>query len=138
MSGNLPAMTLYKDDGSEVKLSFDSGQRAKSAGASSSSSSSSKRSASPPAPKVLEREYSKETLADAYKIYDSNELLEERLKSEDFYEAAMYCGVLLEKLPKRDTEFFRQLPDRARKLDDYHTSLREEECVSPCRQRPAG
>jgi len=113
-------MSLYKEDGSEVKLNFDSKKsRAKSAPARRRSS-------------ATERQYSKETLSEAYKIFDDNELLEKKLKDKNFHEAALYCGVLTEKLPKRPFEFFKRLPNRVRVLDDYHAKLREEE-YNKCR-----
>ena len=60
-------------------------------------------------------------------VIDSNELLEEKLQDQNFYEAVMYCGVLVDNLPKRDFDFFKRLPNRARVIDDYHAKMREEE-----------
>ena len=128
-------MSLYKEDGSEVKLNFNSGsgsrkkERAKSAGAAESSSRNEQQQQQRRRRPLTatEREYSKETLAEAYKIFDSNELLQEKLRDQNFYEAMLFCGVLEDKLPGRPFEFFKRLPNRVRVLDDYHAKLREEE-----------
>merc|ERR1712224_1179307 len=77
--------------------------------------------------KATEREYSKETLAESYKLYEDNDYLKAKLKEEDFHEACLYCGVLVETLPSRPLAFFSKLPNRVRKLDDFESNLRKEE-----------
>ena len=120
MSDSLPSMSLYKEDGSEVKLSFDSPKKARVQSAPASKHGRVKLVAT-------ERQYSKETLASAYKLFDDNALLEEKLAEPNFHEAMLYCGVLVENLPKRPFEFFTKLPQRVRKLNDFHAKLRMEE-----------
>ena len=62
-------MSLYKEDGSEVKLNFEGAAKAKKKTRAQSAGAAVARQQRRPL-KVTERQYSKETLADAYKIFD--------------------------------------------------------------------